>query len=68
MAATLLTQMALRAFPDTLLGTLVLLVPSVIGVAGEAADMAAVKWGLARFGAAAIREQGAEVTAACHLL
>ena len=50
------------------MGTLILLVASVIGVAGEAADMAAVKWGIARFGAAAIREQDAEVAAVCHLL
>ena len=68
MAATLLTQMAMGAFPSTWLGTLILLVPSIIGVAGEAADMAAVKLGIARFGAAALREQGSKVVAVCHLL
>ena len=66
-AATLLTRMALRAFPDTLLETYVLLVPWVIGVAGEAAGMATVKSGLARSGAAALREQGSKVIAVCHL-
>ena len=68
MAATLLTQMASGAFPSTWLETHVLLVALVIGMAGEAADMAAVKLGIARFGAAALREQDAEVTAVCHLL
>ena len=67
LAAKLRTQMASRAFSDTFFETHVLLVPWVIVVAGEAACMAAVKLGIARLGAAALREQGSKVVAVCHL-
>ena len=71
LAAGLLARMASRAIwshPLAFLEALVLLVARVVGMAGPLTDVATIKAGLTRLGAAALGKHVPEVLALVHLL